>query len=85
MNQESKSPAPLARKSVVRLASGEKMDIYSIRQAKSGSVWVRVGCAFVNPDGSMNLYLDALPLDGRLHVRRLSPVVAVNDGDASAA
>ena len=29
----------------------------------------RVGCAFVNRDGSYNLFLDALPVNGRLHMR----------------
>jgi hypothetical protein len=28
--------------------------------------------AFVNRDGSMNVYLDVLPLDGKLHVREQS-------------
>lgn len=43
--------------------------VFSIRKLKNGSVWVRAGAAFVNRDGSMNLYLDVLPLDGTLHVR----------------
>jgi len=32
-------------------------------------VWVRAGSAFVNRDGSLNVLLDVLPLDGKLHVR----------------
>jgi hypothetical protein len=43
--------------------------VFSIRKAKNGSIWVRAGSAFMNRDGSMNLYLDVLPLDGTLHVR----------------
>jgi hypothetical protein len=43
--------------------------VFSIRRLKNGSVWVRAGSAWVNKDGSMNLYLDVLPLDGTLHVR----------------
>jgi hypothetical protein len=43
--------------------------VFSIRKARNGSVWVRAGSAFVNRDGSMNVYLDVLPLDGTLHVR----------------
>ena len=43
--------------------------VFSIRKLKNGSVWVRAGSAWVNRDGSMNLYLDVLPLDGTLHVR----------------
>ena len=35
-------------------------------------VWVRVGTAFVNRDGSLNVYLDALPTNGRLHIRDLT-------------
>ena len=30
---------------------------------------VRAGSAFVNKDGSLNILLDVLPLDGKLHVR----------------
>jgi hypothetical protein len=32
-------------------------------------VWVKAGSAFVNRDGSLNVYLDVLPLEGKLHVR----------------
>ncbi|MDB4958170.1 MAG: hypothetical protein JWO36_5739 [Myxococcales bacterium] len=34
-----------------------------------GTYWMRVGTAFENRDGSLNLYLDALPLTGKLQVR----------------
>lgn len=30
---------------------------------------MRAGSAFVNKDGSLNVLLDVLPLDGKLHVR----------------
>jgi hypothetical protein len=46
--------------------------VFSIRKAKTkdgNSVWTRAGSAWVNRDGSMNLYLDVLPLDGTLHIR----------------
>ena len=33
------------------------------------SFWVRIGAAFVNRDGSYTLKLDALPVNGMLHVR----------------
>lgn len=33
------------------------------------TVWTRAGIAFVNKDGSLSIWLDALPLDGKLHVR----------------
>lgn len=51
------------------LETGKVLAIFSIRPGKNGSVWVRAGYAEVNRDGSMNLNLDVLPLDGRLHVR----------------
>ncbi|HKA86460.1 MAG TPA: hypothetical protein VKE22_02305 [Haliangiales bacterium] len=31
--------------------------------------WMRLGVAFVNKDNSLNLYLDGLPTNGKLHVR----------------
>lgn len=46
--------------------------VYSIKEGTRGtgsSKWVKVGTAFVNRDGSMNVYLDALPIDGKLHIR----------------
>ncbi|HSQ63154.1 MAG TPA: hypothetical protein VLM85_08050 [Polyangiaceae bacterium] len=33
------------------------------------SFWVRIGAAFVNGDGSYSVKLDALPVNGTLHVR----------------
>ena len=33
------------------------------------SFWVRIGAAFVNWDGSYSVKLDALPVNGTLHVR----------------
>jgi hypothetical protein len=50
-------------------ATGKRLAVYSIREARSGKVWVRAGHAFVNRDDSLNVYLDVLPLDGTLHVR----------------
>ena len=33
------------------------------------SYWTRVGVGFVNRDGSLNLHLDAIPINGKLQVR----------------
>ena len=33
------------------------------------SFWVRIGRAFENKDGSLNVLLDALPVNGKLHIR----------------
>lgn len=40
---------------------------------RRATIWTRAGNAFVNKDGSMNLYLDVLPIDGKLHVREAAP------------
>ncbi len=31
--------------------------------------WLKLGVGFLNRDGSHNLYLDALPTNGKLHMR----------------
>jgi hypothetical protein len=49
--------------------SGTRLAVFSIRAGKLGKVWTRAGTAWVNSDGSLNLYLDVLPIDGVLHVR----------------
>lgn len=53
-------------------ANGKKLAVYAINE-KDGdraSWWQRIGMAFVNRDGSISIYLDALPLGtNKLHVR----------------
>jgi hypothetical protein len=49
-------------------------DVYTIIEAgKEGTrkedFWVRVGVAFENKDGSLNVKLNALPVNGTLHIR----------------
>ncbi|HLK37649.1 MAG TPA: hypothetical protein VKU41_12905 [Polyangiaceae bacterium] len=44
--------------------------VYTIVERGQGkSHWVRVGVGFTNQDGSLNLRLDAIPVNGRLQVR----------------
>ena len=31
--------------------------------------WIQVGVAFTNKDGSLNVLLNALPVNGTLHIR----------------
>lgn len=45
------------------------------------SIWVRIGRAFINRDGSYNLNLDALPLTGKLHLREEVPRWASKDSE----
>ena len=69
------------------LVAGKRLAVFSIRENKGGSVWVRAGSAFVNKDGSLNLLLDVLPLDGKLHVREAGEkkdvAPAVKNGEVS--
>jgi hypothetical protein len=56
----------------------EMKDVYAIYESKNDSKerarWVRVGVAFDNRDGSVNVLLDAIPLSGRLQIRnRVEP------------
>jgi hypothetical protein len=34
---------------------------------------VRIGAAFVNRDGSLHVRLDAMPVNGKLHIRDCTP------------
>ena len=52
------------------LVPGTKLAVFAIRKTEKGpSVWMRAGNGYVNRDASVNLWLDAIPLDGQLHVR----------------
>lgn len=49
----------------------KKFAVYSVRQSKTNGpvFWNRVGFGVENKDGSLSLHLDAIPVDGKLHVR----------------
>lgn len=49
--------------------------VYTIIERGSGrpAHWLRVGIAFINRDGSLNVRLDALPVTGTLHIRDPKP------------
>ena len=53
------------------MAPGKRYAVFAIRSVKGQTIWVRAGVAFVQPDDSMNLTLDVLPLDGQLHIREV--------------
>jgi hypothetical protein len=47
--------------------------------------WLRIGSAFINGDGSTNVYLDAYPTNGKLQIRDLDerdfkPKTTTEDG-----
>jgi len=49
--------------------------------AGTRSYWTRVGVGFVNRDGSLNLRLDAIPINGQLQVREWEPADRRPDGN----
>lgn len=48
-----------------------RKDVFTIieREGYDKPLWVRVGTGWVNRDGSINVRLDALPVNGQLHIR----------------
>lgn len=56
----------------VTLEKAKRLHVFTIKNATNGAIWLRCGCAYVNKDGSINVYLDALPLDGKLHIREVT-------------
>ncbi|MBX7114050.1 MAG: hypothetical protein K1X64_06895 [Myxococcaceae bacterium] len=51
----------------------KRFNVFSITQKNNanGAVWARAGTAYTNRDGSLNIYLDVLPLEGQLHLREV--------------
>jgi hypothetical protein len=48
--------------------------VYTVVDRGQGrSFWIRVGVGFTNRDGSLNLRLDAIPVNGTLQVREWEP------------
>jgi hypothetical protein len=46
---------------------------YVITQRKDRHFWNRVGVAFVNNDGSINVKLEAVPVSGEIQIRDYQP------------
>lgn len=49
----------------------ERKEVFTVidRGQNEKGWWVRIGSAWVNRDGSVNVKLDALPVNGTLHIR----------------
>jgi len=46
--------------------------VFAVRKTDKGAtIWSRAGNAWVNRDDSVNIYLDVLPISGRLHIREV--------------
>lgn len=53
-----------------------RLDVFTIRDRTTEDgkdFWVKIGSAWKNRDGSLNIKLDALPLNGKLQVRKPRP------------
>ena len=59
--------------------------VYAIVERGPKKHWLRIGMAFVNRDGSLNVRLDAVPLSGQLHIRDDAPRSARSDEDTASA
>lgn len=46
---------------------------YVITERNDKTYWNRIGVAFTNKDGSINVKLDALPIGGTLQIRDYEP------------
>jgi hypothetical protein len=46
---------------------------YVITNRNGRSFWNRVGVAFVNSDGSINVKLEAMPVNGEIQIRDYTP------------
>ena len=46
-------------------------EVYTVVQSEGYEkpFWVKIGVAFENSDGSLNVRLNALPVNGTLHIR----------------
>ncbi len=54
---------------MARQETNTTMAVFAITERGDKSYWTRVGVAYTNRDGSINLSLDALPVSGRLQIR----------------
>jgi hypothetical protein len=60
-------------KIVYAITSREAKLVKGVASPPTRAYWNRVGIAFVNSDGSLNVKLEALPVSGELHIRDYTP------------
>lgn len=49
--------------------NSEPKTVYAVTERGDRSYWTKIGVAFTNGDGSINVQLDALPVSGKLQLR----------------
>ncbi|MFO0590483.1 MAG: hypothetical protein U0441_23275 [Polyangiaceae bacterium] len=52
-----------------RQGGSDRKIAFAMTERDDKTFWTRVGSAFVNKDGSINVFLEALPVSGRLQLR----------------
>ena len=57
--------------------------VYAIVERGPKRYWLRIGMAFVNRDGSLNVKLDAFPVSGQLQIRDQSPPLPARPDDTN--
>ncbi|UOF82100.1 hypothetical protein [Caudoviricetes sp.] len=47
------------------------LDVFSIHERCGDEKveWLKIGVAFTNKDGSLNVVMDNIPLSGKIHIR----------------
>jgi hypothetical protein len=58
---------------VVKLSTPPMKIAYNIVERNGKTYWNRIGVAFVNRDGSINVKLDSIPVSGELQLRDYVP------------
>jgi len=58
---------------------------YTVTERNGRSFWNRIGVAFTNRDGSLNVKLEAVPVSGQLQIRDWEPREDAGDGATNAA
>lgn len=62
---------PLLKSVTPAKSPAKRLVVYTIidKPGTDRSFWWRIGTAWINRDQSINIQLDALPVNGKLHVR----------------
>ena len=66
-NSPSLSNSPTPRPARALKAVYTIIDVEGVEKSR----WIRVGTAYINRDQSLSVYLDALPVNHKLHIRDL--------------
>jgi hypothetical protein len=78
---EAKNEATSTTTNEVSTNQGRMKGVWSIveNDRMERPIWIRLGTAFVNRDNSLNVYLDAMPTNARLHIRDLEVKTAADE------